>query len=172
MRQILRFGLCSHDHIQFGVCAMVTFAFIFQFRSISVANVSSIEIQIRPGGVSVKITRRKEKARRRTLQVSYLTSPTRQWGTSLRDLLMRCNRLRPPSAHIFYLSLGAKLGSVNLSCRMELVLRLVGAKAPARFYYGSRSARNGGFNSLLQLRFLREWIMQRHDWTDCTTVTF
>ena len=166
MRQILQFGLCSQDPIQVGACAMVTFAFIFQCRSISVANVSSSDVQITPGGVSVKITRRKGKARRRPLQVSYLTSPTWQRGTSPRDLLLRWNRMRPPSAGYFDLSPGAKLGSANLSRGMELVLHLVGAQAPAGFYYGSHSARIGGFNCLLQLQFSREWIMQRLDWTD------
>ena len=76
--------------------------------------------------------------------------------------------MRPLSAGYFELSPGAKLGFANVSRGMEVVLHLVGAQAPAGFYYGLHSARIGGFNSPLQLQFSREWIMQRLDWTDDT----
>ena len=96
-----------------------------------------------------------------------LSPPTNNTWTasdSPNALLQKWQSVRPANLGFFNLRASQALGSADLGVAVEHSLALIDEKDPAGCYYASHSARIGGFNELLVLKFSREWIMNRLDW--------
>ena len=57
------------------------------------------------------------------------------------------------------------LGQASLRVALDQVLQHLELSAPDGFYYGTHSARIGGFNELSLLQFSKVFLMHRLDWS-------
>lgn len=143
---------------------MVTFAFIFQVRSVTAEAVQLQDLVWTEEGLEVHLTRRKGVAasyKRRPLFSRMLSSPSWTTHRSPIYLIRRWASLRPELPLFFQQSTSPP----SLAIAMDLSARAVGLTAPPNCYFGSHSPSIGGFNELLCLGFPRLWVMQRLDWT-------
>ena len=165
MQRILAHGLESALMEDVGHCSLVVFPSIYQCRAISAAHGAKGNITVTASSVTAALTRgRGQRAHRRPLHLRYPMQP----GLSRLDQLHRI--------------------ATQVVCRQTLKLRLLqpprwcppryrplwrrsdprptcyGHSGAAGHYYGSHSARIGGFNELLGLGFGSAWIMNRLDW--------
>lgn len=164
MREVVALGLQALDIQVVCSCAMATFAFVFQCRSVSVAHLKPSDITFRDGGVEAVLFRKGQRRHSRPLRIDYPRSEDWEEGSTSVDLLEKWKAIRPPSAGFFDLQVRDKAGTASLRAGLERALSLVKAEAEKGYYYATHSPRIGGFNELVQLGFSRAWLMHRLDW--------
>lgn len=154
MRQIVMAGLGATDPFDVTCCAMATFAFIFQARSISVAHFRRDHLVVDDAGLQVSLFRRKGKSVRRPLILRYDINPA--WPSSNPVALVQrwAQQQTEPSASF----------STSLTDALQRALLLSAQTPPSGCVFSSHSPRIGGYNALLGLQFPKEWIMRRLDW--------
>ena len=148
-----------------GHCNMVIFAFIFQFRALLAAHVGDGNITVTAPDVTGNLTCGKEqRAYRLPLHFRYRCNLTWPASTSPIDWLLKWCAVRLSSPEFFKLVAGSRLGTAHLGAAVSRALHLTATEAPLGHYYGSHSARIGGFDELLGLGFGSAWIVNRLHW--------
>lgn len=133
---------------------MVTLAFVFQVRAVSMNHVQRKDMVFTEDGLEVTFVRRKGKSVRRPLIIRYRRAP--DWSDSNPIALIQR----------WYNSDASPVTSFPLSLAdaVQRVVHMLHVEPPAQCHYSGHSARIGGYNELLALAFGKEWIMRRLDW--------
>lgn len=163
-KMVLEYGLKTSAVDAVCAATMVVFSFLYQVRGVTVEAVRPDNLFWTDDGLEVLFVRRKgtgTASRRRPLRLRVPHSAAWDESTSPLSLIRKWVRLRPDRPLLFQ----ASTGSPSLSAAVDMVVAHVNIQAPDDCYFGSHSARIGGFNELLSLGFSRLWIMQRLDWT-------
>ena len=140
MQRVVALGLDTADAGVFCASAMMTFAFMFQCRSVTVNHVAYVDIMVSEEEVvESALVYRKAKPAPRPLQLKYGLNPAWTCGREPQSLLLRWKQLRPGGVGFFNLHADDSLGTASPARALRLVLRTLQLQPPVECYYGAHS---------------------------------
>lgn len=152
--RILQADLPSITPLDTSCCVAVLLFFILQVRAVSMAHLSKKDITLDCEKLTVSFFCRKGRSVRRPLILHY--GRAANWGSN--NSIALVEKWLPSTTS------SGPVFSMPLSNAMQRALTLTGVQAPEGCVYSAHSARIGGYNELLSLKFPKKFIMRRLDW--------